>query len=140
MPMSLDDFEEIRSGDRLLAIRIGEGYRGAPGVHFFTPHAFSQQLAYMRRPAGDRVVPHRHGAIPREVLQTQEVLLVRSGRIRVQIYDDSGAHVADRELGAGDLILLAAGGQGVEVLDEAELIEVKQGPFAGSDDKIPIEG
>ncbi len=132
------EVEFIRTGETLLAILIPAAYHGDPGVQFFTPHSFSQQLGHMRRPAGDRVAPHRHREIARRVERTQEVLLVRSGLIRVVLYDEAGAHHGDRELGPGDVILLAAGGHGVEVLEAAEIVEVKQGPYAGEDDKLPL--
>jgi hypothetical protein len=38
-------------------------------------------------------------------------------------------------LEGGDVILLASGGHGFEVLEEIEMIEVKQGPYAGDQDK-----
>ena len=40
-----------------------------------------------------------------------------------------------RVLGAGDVILLIAGGHGFEVLEELNMIEVKQGPYVGDADK-----
>ncbi len=42
----------------------------------------------------------------------------------------------------GDVILLAYGGHGFEILEDAEMIEVKQGPYAGDMDKTrfdPVE-
>jgi hypothetical protein len=38
-------------------------------------------------------------------------------------------------LHAGDVILLAYGGHGFEMLEATEMIEVKQGPYAGDADK-----
>ena len=39
----------------------------------------------------------------------------------------------------GDVILLAFGGHGFKIIDDAEIIEVKQGPYAGEKDKIRFE-
>ena len=130
--------ERIEYERRLFAIIVRASYRDR-GIQFFTPDDFSQQLAYMRRPTGHLIEPHIHNPVPREVVYTQEVLFIRSGRLRVDFYDDERTWVESRELGAGDVILLAAGGHGFEVLDEAEIIEVKQGPYAGDQDKTRFQ-
>ena len=43
-------------------------------------------------------------------------------------------------LRTGDVILLASGGHGFEVLEELEMYEIKQGPYIGEDDKTRFEG
>jgi hypothetical protein len=117
-----------------LGIIVRNSYR-AEGIQFFTPNEFPQQLAYMNRPKGHVIDPHVHNPVPREVVLTQEVLLVRSGRVRVDFYTDAKDYVESRVLEPGDVILLAAGGHGFEMLEDAEMIEVKQGPFCGGMDK-----
>jgi mannose-6-phosphate isomerase-like protein (cupin superfamily) len=112
----------------------------ASGVHFFTPSDYSQQLGYMHHPAGHRIEPHVHNTVTRAVHSTREALFVRRGRLRVDFYTDAGVYFESRELGAGDVILLAAGGHGFEVLEEIEMVEVKQGPYAGDADKTRIRG
>jgi mannose-6-phosphate isomerase-like protein (cupin superfamily) len=120
------------------AIIVRSGF-DEPGIHFFTPGDFSQQLGYMRHPAGYIIEPHVHNPIDRAVHFTREVLILRRGRLRVDFYRDDGIYLESRELGAGDVILLAAGGHGFQVLDEIEMIEVKQGPYAGDADKTRIK-
>jgi mannose-6-phosphate isomerase-like protein (cupin superfamily) len=126
--------ETVSFANKLFAIIIPHNF-SEPGVNFFTPHNLSQQLAFIKHPPGHLIEPHMHNPVPREVLYTQEVLLVRKGRLRVNFYDDDRQFVDSRELGAGDVILLAEGGHGFEVLEELEMIEVKQGPYAGESDK-----
>jgi mannose-6-phosphate isomerase-like protein (cupin superfamily) len=75
----------------------------------------------------------------RAVEYTKEVLLVRSGRVRVDFYSDDQAYLESTVLQAGDLILLAYGGHGFEMLEPTEMIEVKQGPYAGEQDKTRFE-
>jgi mannose-6-phosphate isomerase-like protein (cupin superfamily) len=111
-----------------------------PGIHFVTPDHFSQQLASMRHPAGHRIAPHVHNPVPRAVQYTNEVLFVRRGRLRVDFYADVDKYLESREISAGDVILLIAGGHGFEVLEEIEMIEVKQGPYAGEADKTCFSG
>lgn len=109
------------------------------GVHFPTPERLSQQLGFMRHPAGHVIKAHTHNYRPRQVAYTQETLVVRSGRIRADLYDRDGELFTSRELRAGDVILLVSGGHGFEVLEECELVEVKQGPHLGANDKTLLE-
>lgn len=132
-------FEKITHDDVLLALIIYEDYRGE-GVVFFTPDEFSQQLAYMKHPSGKVIDPHVHNPVQREVFVTQEVLLLKKGRLRVDLYDQQRNYVTSRILETGDVILLAAGGHGFEALEEIEMIEVKQGPYSGDADKTRFAG
>ena len=110
------------------------------GIHFFTPPHFSQQLGCMRHPAGHLIAPHVHNPVSRAVHFTQEALFLRRGRLRVDFYSEAGAYLESRELQAGDVILLIRGGHGFEVLEEIEMVEVKQGPYVGDADKTRITG
>jgi mannose-6-phosphate isomerase-like protein (cupin superfamily) len=126
--------ERIEHAGELLALIVRDDY-AKPGVTFFTPGDLSQQLAYMRHPAGKVIAPHVHNPVPRSVAYTQETLFIKRGRLRVDFFDAQQAWLASRELKAGDVILLIKGGHGFEVLEEIEMIEVKQGPYAGEEDK-----
>jgi len=126
--------ERITTGERTLAIIVA-GEIEKHGVTFYTPGEWSQQLAGMRHPAGKVIEPHLHNPVPREVHYTQEVLFIRKGSLRVDFYDEDRNYVESRILRAGDVILLVTGGHGFEVLEDVEMIEVKQGPYAGDSDK-----
>ncbi len=130
--------DTITKDNQLLAIIISHTF-SEPGIHFFTPGELSQQLAYMHHPAGKEIPPHVHNPVPREVHFTQEVLFIKKGKLRVDFYDDDRVYLESRTLVAGDTILLATGGHGFEVLEELEMIEVKQGPYAGDHDKTRFE-
>ena len=112
----------------------------ANGIKFFTPGDFSQQLGYMNRPTGYVIPPHVHNPVAREVQYTKEVLFIKSGRVRVDFYDDNQTYLESRILKSGDVILLAYGGHGFQMLEPTEMIEVKQGPYAGDQDKTRFEG
>ena len=126
--------ETILDGDTVLAIVVRSEFR-CEGIRFFTPNEFSQQLAYMNRPAGYVIAPHIHNPVKREVQYTKEVLFIRSGRLRVDFYNDHQQYLRSDILRSGDVILLAYGGHGFEMLEDSEIIEVKQGPYAGEADK-----
>lgn len=131
--------EQIFHTNQLLAIIIRHDFC-KPGIHFLTPDTFSQQLAYMQHPAGKIIEPHVHNSVQREVFYTQEVLFLKRGILRVDFYNNDRSYLESIILEAGDTILLASGGHGFEALEEIEMIEVKQGPYAGDADKTRFTG
>lgn len=130
--------ENITENGKLLAIIIRTSFN-KEGIAFFTDDNFSQQLGYMNRPKGYVIAPHRHNLVSREVVQTQEVLFVKSGQVRVDFYNDNQLYLESRLLFTGDVILLAAGGHGFEMIEPSEMIEVKQGPYLGEMDKVRFD-
>ena len=106
------------------------------GIQFFTPGNFSQQLGYMKRPSGYQIAPHIHLDVERSVVKTQEVLFIKSGKVLVNFYDYEKHHVGKVILESGDIVLLAGGGHGFEMLEESIIVEVKQGPYCGEADKM----
>lgn len=125
---------KIEHNGQLLAIIIHSSFQ-KEGIEFFTPGDFSQQLGYMNRPKGYVIDPHVHNHIERKITLTQEVLFVKSGKVRVDFYDDHKEYLESRIIAKGDIILLATGGHGFEMLENSEMIEVKQGPYCGDQDK-----
>jgi hypothetical protein len=122
----------------LLAVIIRANYQ-KEGISFFTPSDFSQQLGYMNRPKGYIIEPHVHNLVERKVTLTQEVLYIKSGEVRVDFYSDDQNYLESRSLTKGDVILLAAGGHGFEMMENSEMIEIKQGPYCGEEDKVRFD-
>lgn len=130
--------QKVYHKDVLLSIIIRAGFE-INGIEFFTPDDFSQQLAYMKRPKDYVIPPHVHNIVTREVQFTKEVLVIRKGKVRVDFYDDDKNYLESSIVGKGDVILLAFGGHGFEMMEESEIIEVKQGPYVGELDKVKFE-
>lgn len=128
----------IKCEEKIIAIIIRSKY-SMPGINFFTPSDFSQQLGYMNRPKGYSIEPHIHRIIERKVTLTQEVLYIKSGKVNVDFYDDDKIYLESTILEKGDVILLASGGHGFEFLEESEIIEIKQGPYLNDDDKVRFD-
>ncbi len=126
--------EKVTHNSITLALILRSNYY-AEGINFFTPDDYSQQLAYMNRPKGYVIAPHLHNAVARTVQYTKEVLFIKSGQVRVDFYDENQIYLESRVLGSGDVILLSHGGHGFEMLEKSEIIEVKQGPYVGEEDK-----
>ena len=130
--------EEIAKDGEMYGMIIRKDFE-ADGLTFFTPDEFSQQLAYMKHPQGHIIDPHIHNDVKREVYNTQEVLFIRKGCLRVTFFDSEKNEFAVRDLYSGDVLLLVQGGHGFEMLEECELFEVKQGPYAGDNDKTKFK-
>ena len=126
--------EYIYHQNILLATILRTKYK-KEGIQFFTPPEFSQQLGYMNRPKGYKIKPHIHHKIERTINYTQEVLFIKNGLVRVDFYNEDKTYLKSKLLTNGDVILLSSGGHGFQMLEDSEIIEVKQGPFAGSIDK-----
>lgn len=135
----MGQIEEVKKKNKLLAMIIRSDYAGE-GVDFITPNEYSQQLAYMHHPAGKVIDAHIHNLVHRNVVMTQEVLFIKKGALRVDFYDDYEDYLESRDLYAGDIILMISGGHGFKVLEEVEMVEVKQGPYAGDYDKKRFDG
>lgn len=131
--------EEVKKKDKILAMIIRDDYQ-CEGVDFITPNEYSQQVAYMHHPTGSDIDAHVHNLVHRNVVMTQEVLFIKKGILRVDFYDDYEDYLESRDLYAGDIILLVSGGHGFHVIEEVEMIEVKQGPYSGDQDKKRFSG
>ena len=127
--------EEIKYNNKILGIVIRSNFK-KEGIAFFTPDNFSQQLGYMSHPVDYKIPPHVHNVVERKVELTQEVLYIKSGKVRVDFYDENQIYLESRIVSKGDVVLLAHGGHGFKMLEKSEMIEVKQGPYCGELDKV----
>ena len=102
---------------------------------FLTPPNFKQQVGFIVYPAGGEIQRHVHRPLKRQLTGTSEVLIVRRGRCEIDIYNDDRDLVATRELRIGDIMLMVGGGHGFRMLEDTVLLEVKQGPYTGEEEK-----
>jgi hypothetical protein len=131
--------EKVIINHEIAAIIIPYTYSGG-GTTFFTPNSFSQQLAFIQRNCGEKIQEHIHNLCAREIQYTQETLFIKKGKLKVNFYNNENKFITCRILQTGDVILLASGGHGFEFLEDTEMIEVKQGPYCGDQDKIRFIG
>jgi|SRR6478609_907790 len=127
-------FERIPAEGRLLAL-LSCGRDDPPETMFPTPEELNLQVGFVVYRAGGEIARHDHRPIERQLVGTSEVIIVRSGRCEIDLYDHDRSHVATRELRAGDLVLIVGGGHGFRMLEDTVLLEVKQGPYTGLDEK-----
>lgn len=135
LPVSVEFY-----GDELMptaiVIRANEKVEG---IKFYSPESYSQQLGLMTRPEGYVVPAHVHNLVERTIRHTQEVLLIRKGSCSVTLFDEKNVQTSLITLMTGDVILLAHGGHEIVMNTECEILEVKQGPYAGPNDKTHLE-
>lgn len=129
----------ILHNENIVAIIVYKDHH-AEGVEFITPQDFPLQLGSMTRPGGYTIAPHIHNPVHRETIGTQEVLFIKRGRIEIDFYSFERQYLESCVLSAGDIVLFAGAGHGINILEEAEIIEVKNGPFVSGSDKVRFEG
>ena len=130
--MTGETVEEIRDGTgNLLALIVRGAYRPG-GVDFVSAPDQALQLAVSHYPGGQRIRPHAHPPRTITVDRVEEVVHLRRGRIAVDLYDAGDKVVKTVQLAAGDTIVLSSGGHGFSILEDTDILEVKQGPYAGS--------
>lgn len=131
--------ENISYDEGIVAVIIYNDY-DTDGIKFLSPTDFPLQLGYMRRPTGYKIMPHIHHPVHRECIGTQEVLFIKKGVIEIDFYSFAQDYLESRLLKAGDIILLAGAGHGITVIEEAVIVEVKNGPYIQDADKGRFEG
>lgn len=136
--MNLKMVERIEHNKKVLAIIVRSSFKES-GINFFTPNEYSQQLAFMSHKSGKEIQPHIHKPVQRSVNYTQETLFIRKGKLQVDFYTNKQEFLESRILETGDVILLIKAGHGFKVLEDLEMFEVKQGPYAGDKDKIKFQ-
>ena len=129
--------EEVTWNGQILCYIIATKEFNPEKTTFLTPPECNVQVGYIVYPAGHQIPPHAHRAIE-HVVDSSEVLLVRRGRCEVDIYNGEKQLVATRELQEGNLLIMVTGGHGFRMLEYTVLLEVKPGPYKGSDGKERI--
>ena len=129
-----DRVETLSHRGRVLCIIV----RANPApdqTEFYTPNDYNLQLGNVVYPAGSAIPRHCHRPVTRTVSGTSEVLVVQQGRMFIDLYDDDKNLVVTREMSTGDAVALVSGGHGFRLIEDTVLLEVKQGPYSGVQEK-----
>ncbi len=118
-----------------IALVIKNNYHNE-GIKFFTEDDSAQQIAYMSHPKDTIIKAHVHNRVKRTVYDTQEVLIIKKGKLRLDLYFQDKEYIESTILEAGDIVFLPHGGHGLKCLEDVSMIEVKQGPYLGVNDKV----
>ena len=131
--------EKINHKKKLLALIVRGKYRSKKGITFFTPKESTQQFGYMKHKKKYIIKPHLHKKRVTKILYTTEVILLLKGMLRVDFYNLRQKYLFSKIIKEKDIIMLVHGGHGFKVLKDVEMIEIKQGPYILSKDKIKFE-
>ena len=126
--------EKIQSGQEDLAIIVRSRFH-KDGVDFITPDDSIIQMGYMSYEKGKEIQAHVHKPFRRETYGTQEVIFVKKGKVQVDFFSADLKPVTSRILEENDWLVLLSGGHGFKILEDAQMMEVKNGPYAGDQDK-----
>lgn len=121
------------SDNNIMAIVIPSEYT-SEGIDFITKGDEFQQVAVMNHKTGHIIIPHYHNYVKREITYTSETLVIRKGVLNVKLYENK-VEKYSFNLKTGDIITLLSGGHGFTVIDDVDMVEIKQGPFVGAEDK-----
>jgi hypothetical protein len=134
-----DGLEYLYYNKELYSIILREKFSSST-IMFFTEDDTPQQLGYLPHKKGDIIKPHIHNPLKREIYNTNELLLVKRGKVKVKFYNQKKEYVGSDIIESGDMIHLSRGGHGFEILEDTVMIEIKQGPYLGVDDKERFTG
>ena len=124
----MKNIERIVEDNIVYAIVINSNYFPEK-TEFVTSNEDLQQLGFIVYEAGSQIRPHTHKPIKRIINRTTETLIVKTGKVEYQIYNNKEVLIAKGILNNGDIISLLDGGHGFNIIDDAIMIEVKQGPY-----------
>ena len=134
----ISGLDEVRQKDRLLGVVIRAGF-SIEKTTFITPESSPQQVGLLKFSREETIRPHIHNCVPREVSRTQEVLVVSSGRVRIDFYDEDLMFADRRVVEQGDVVFLCTGGHGFYFLEDTSIIEIKNGPYVGASDNTKFD-
>jgi mannose-6-phosphate isomerase-like protein (cupin superfamily) len=127
--------EYIKTKDNVLtSIIIRHDYRPT-GTTFVTTPDLAQQVGFVVYPAGGVIKRHIHKNVDRQNISSSEALIVREGKLEIDIYDEHKNLITTRLLESGDFVLMVSGGHGFRLLEATVLLEIKLGPYGGAEDK-----
>jgi cupin fold WbuC family metalloprotein len=116
---------------QVINVDEADGYK-----QFYTKNTEDIQFGIFNLPNSEKIQKHYHPEQARRIKTTSEVLILLSGRMRVSLYDESQKHLRDITLNEGSVLITVSGGHGIEVLEDSKFIEIKQGPYDESSDKV----
>lgn len=120
--------ERITDKDVTLAIiiRDGDWEEGTYHVSSDSDYLRAGTFGYGK---GKKFQAHIHLVAPREASRTQEIIFVKDGRIRADIFTEKRQFLKSVDLSGGDVIIMLAGGHGYEILEDGtRMLEVQNGP------------
>ena len=131
--------EKVIHKKKLFALIVRGKFRKKTGINFFTENNATQQFGYMKHKKDHVIKPHKHNQRLTKILMTTEIIILFKGILRVDFYDNKKMYLFSKKILGKDIIMLLNGGHGFKVLKDVEMLEVKQGPYKLSRDKVKFD-
>jgi len=127
------EIKEIIYNNEILARHIpSEAW--ATSLGFYSHDEEFIQVGTWKYNQGKELNKHIHNPVERIVSRTQEVLYVKKGSIKAQIYSLAEVYVDEIIVKEGDTLILLNSGHGYVILeDNTQVLEVKNGPYLGAE-------
>jgi len=120
---------------KLLGLIVNLNKKVSIGTSFFSPDNFTQQVGVINYKKNYFIKPHSHNSYLRKIYRTSEVLLITKGVLRVDFYDKK-KYIFSKIAKKNNLLVLQQGSHGFKIIKDCLMIEVKQGPFVKTLDKV----
>ena len=127
---------KIKDQDNNLLALVIKSNQISTEKDFITENDSEFQLASFNLGSGTEIINHYHPNQERTIKKTSEAIVVLSGKVKVDIFDNNLKLKQSVILNASDTILLIDGGHGITMLEDSKFIEVKQGPYLEDNDKV----
>ncbi|MEO8581499.1 MAG: hypothetical protein ABI425_02850 [Patescibacteria group bacterium] len=111
---------------------IVRGTHTVENLEFFTDDTNPLQVGMHSKKAGTNLTPHIHLSKTKVITEIQEVLYLIKGKVKVTFYTIEGDIIDEKTLNTGDIAILMKLGHGFEVIEDSLILEVKQGPYPGT--------
>ena len=127
--------EQVISNNLIVSIIIRKNYANEKDLEFFTKPDDFIQFGFMRRNKGHVVKKHFHNTYQRTINKTQEVIFLKKGSFIISFFNESGEFIEKKIIIAGDIVLILSHAHEIEMIEDCEFHEVKNGPFDEKKDK-----
>lgn len=100
------------------------------GLDFLTANEYYIQAGTWWYNQGRNLKAHKHIFNERKIDLTQETIVVLSGKLQVNLYNENNEIFHEEVLCDGDIGIILSCGHGYQILeDNTKVVEVKNGPF-----------
>jgi hypothetical protein len=125
--------QEIKSNGKTVAIfHMSNEWKA--GLDFLTSDSSFIQAGTWWYQDGKNLAAHKHLIHERDSNLTQEVIVVLTGRVLAELYDENDALFYSKELQSGDIGIMLTQGHGYKILEEnTRVVEIKNGPYPGAE-------
>ena len=126
--------EKIEDNGEILALILRSSYDNQ-GLSFLTSNDHSFQVGFHNVEKGKRYKAHKSLPFKKlENFKTNKIYYIKEGKTGVDIYNKEDKKITYVILEKGDLILFIDGGHGLDILENSKVIEIKQGPYRGTEE------